>query len=158
MCECHDRVFLILCITGPGQISERHDRVFLLSVQALDIFLNAITGDFLILFQALARFLDAKTGYPFIDAGITQLKVEGWIHHIVRNALRWVMGYPSIKAAISSAGLTTIVLHYTTSDNAFCFGSVIFLIEAYNVQDHLTFLGPWSACSWPELPVPIDPD
>ena len=126
--------------TGTGHISECDYRVFL------------------ILFQALARFLDAKTGYPFIDAGITQLKVEGWIHHIVRNALRWVMGYPSIKAAISSAGLTTIVLHYTTSDNAFCFGSVIFLIEAYNVQDHLTLLGPWSACSWPELPVPIDPD
>ena len=44
MCECHDRVFLILCNTGPRQISERHDRVFLLSVQELDIFLNAITG------------------------------------------------------------------------------------------------------------------
>jgi deoxyribodipyrimidine photolyase len=39
-------------------------------------------------FQVLNQFLDAKTGYPFIDAGITQLKVEGWIHHIVRNAIR----------------------------------------------------------------------
>jgi cryptochrome len=38
--------------------------------------------------QALAKFMDAKTGYPFIDAGVTQLKVEGWLHHIVRNALR----------------------------------------------------------------------
>ena len=28
-----------------------------------------------------------RTGYPFIDAGIKQLYTEGWIHHIVRNAL-----------------------------------------------------------------------
>jgi len=35
----------------------------------------------------LKLFLDGKTGYPFIDAGIRQLKKEGWVHHIIRNAL-----------------------------------------------------------------------
>jgi len=35
----------------------------------------------------LDAFLDGKTGYPFIDAGVLQLKKEGWTHHIVRNAL-----------------------------------------------------------------------
>lgn len=32
-------------------------------------------------------FVEAQTGYPFIDAGMRQLYKEGWIHHIVRNAI-----------------------------------------------------------------------
>ncbi|XP_071820766.1 cryptochrome-1-like [Apostichopus japonicus] len=36
-------------------------------------------------------FLDAwtwgKTGYPFIDAIMTQLRKEGWIHHLARHAV-----------------------------------------------------------------------
>eukprot|EP00090_Calanus_glacialis_P015078 TRINITY_DN23945_c0_g1_i1.p1 TRINITY_DN23945_c0_g1~~TRINITY_DN23945_c0_g1_i1.p1 ORF type:complete len:557 (-),score=96.24 TRINITY_DN23945_c0_g1_i1:131-1714(-) len=35
----------------------------------------------------LNLFLAGKTGFPFIDAGIRQLKKEGWIHHIMRNTL-----------------------------------------------------------------------
>jgi cryptochrome len=29
----------------------------------------------------------AKTGYPFIDAIMTQLRTEGWIHHLARHAV-----------------------------------------------------------------------
>jgi cryptochrome len=32
-------------------------------------------------------FVSARTGYPFIDACMTQLKQEGWIHHLARHAL-----------------------------------------------------------------------
>jgi cryptochrome len=32
-------------------------------------------------------FCEAKTGYPFIDAGVRQLIKEGWVHHIIRNSL-----------------------------------------------------------------------
>jgi len=35
----------------------------------------------------LEAFKMGKTGYPFIDAGIRQMRQEGWIHHILRNAL-----------------------------------------------------------------------
>jgi len=35
----------------------------------------------------LEAYLSGNTGYPFIDAGVRQLKKEGWTHHIVRNAL-----------------------------------------------------------------------
>ena len=35
----------------------------------------------------LAAFEDGRTGFPLIDAGIRQMKQEGWIHHIIRNAL-----------------------------------------------------------------------
>jgi len=35
----------------------------------------------------LQAFKEGKTGYPFIDAGVRQLKKEGWIHHILRNSL-----------------------------------------------------------------------
>ena len=32
-------------------------------------------------------FVSAKTGFPFIDAGMTQIYKEGWCHHIVRNSI-----------------------------------------------------------------------
>ena len=34
----------------------------------------------------LAAFEYGRTGYPFIDAGMRQLRSEGWIHHFIRNA------------------------------------------------------------------------
>ena len=30
---------------------------------------------------------EGRTGYPFIDAIMTQLRVEGWIHHLARHAV-----------------------------------------------------------------------
>jgi len=33
------------------------------------------------------RWKDAETGYPFIDAIMTQLRTEGWIHHLSRHAV-----------------------------------------------------------------------
>jgi len=35
----------------------------------------------------LEAFKNGLTGYPFIDAGVRQLKKEGWVHHILRNSL-----------------------------------------------------------------------
>ena len=35
----------------------------------------------------LEAFNAGLTGFPFIDAGVRQLKREGWIHHILRNSL-----------------------------------------------------------------------
>ena len=35
----------------------------------------------------LERWSTAKTGYPFIDAVMTQLRTEGWIHHLGRHAV-----------------------------------------------------------------------
>lgn len=32
-------------------------------------------------------FKEARTGYPYIDAIMTQLKTEGWIHHLARHSL-----------------------------------------------------------------------
>jgi len=36
--------------------------------------------------EVLAAWRDARTGYPFIDAIMTQLKETGWIHHLARHA------------------------------------------------------------------------
>jgi len=36
---------------------------------------------------AWEKFYNAQTGFPFIDAGIKQIKKEGWCHHVVRSAL-----------------------------------------------------------------------
>ena len=35
----------------------------------------------------LTAYEHGKTGYPLIDAGMRQLRKEGWIHHIIRNAV-----------------------------------------------------------------------
>jgi cryptochrome len=35
----------------------------------------------------LEAWKNGRTGYPFIDAIMTQLRVEGWIHHLARHAV-----------------------------------------------------------------------
>ncbi|KAI9346971.1 UVR3 AtUVR3-like 6-4 DNA photolyase protein [Obelidium mucronatum] len=35
----------------------------------------------------LAAWREARTGYPWIDAAMMQLKQEGWIHHLARHAV-----------------------------------------------------------------------
>ncbi|XP_062402128.1 cryptochrome circadian regulator 3b isoform X2 [Sardina pilchardus] len=37
--------------------------------------------------EALAKWAEAKTGFPWIDAIMTQLRQEGWIHHLSRHAV-----------------------------------------------------------------------
>ncbi|KAM9817445.1 cryptochrome-1 [Neosynchiropus ocellatus] len=37
--------------------------------------------------EFLAAWREARTGFPFIDAIMTQLRQEGWIHHLARHAV-----------------------------------------------------------------------
>uniref|UniRef100_A0A8C6V081 Cryptochrome circadian regulator 5 n=1 Tax=Neogobius melanostomus TaxID=47308 RepID=A0A8C6V081_9GOBI len=37
--------------------------------------------------EFLAAWREARTGFPFIDAIMTQLRSEGWIHHLARHAV-----------------------------------------------------------------------
>ncbi|XP_051973159.1 cryptochrome circadian regulator 5 isoform X2 [Xyrauchen texanus] len=37
--------------------------------------------------EHLAAWREARTGFPFIDAIMTQLQQEGWIHHLARHAV-----------------------------------------------------------------------
>ncbi|NWY61672.1 CRY2 protein, partial [Chionis minor] len=37
--------------------------------------------------QHLCAWREGRTGYPFIDAIMTQLRSEGWIHHLARHAV-----------------------------------------------------------------------
>jgi len=37
--------------------------------------------------EKLAAWREARTGFPWIDAIMTQLKQEGWIHHLARHAV-----------------------------------------------------------------------
>jgi cryptochrome len=34
--------------------------------------------------ELLAAWEEGRTGYPWIDAAMTQLRTEGWLHHLVR--------------------------------------------------------------------------
>ena len=35
---------------------------------------------------ALAKWASGRTGFPWIDAIMTQLREEGWIHHLARHS------------------------------------------------------------------------
>jgi len=37
--------------------------------------------------ELLASWKEARTGYPWIDACMTQLREEGWIHHLARHSV-----------------------------------------------------------------------
>lgn len=37
--------------------------------------------------ELIDAWKQGRTGYPFIDAIMTQLRVEGWIHHLARHAV-----------------------------------------------------------------------
>uniref|UniRef100_A0A4X2KR43 Cryptochrome-2 n=1 Tax=Vombatus ursinus TaxID=29139 RepID=A0A4X2KR43_VOMUR len=37
--------------------------------------------------EALAKWAEGKTGFPWIDAVMAQLRQEGWIHHLARHAV-----------------------------------------------------------------------
>ncbi|TRY90608.1 hypothetical protein DNTS_034649, partial [Danionella cerebrum] len=37
--------------------------------------------------ELLSAWSEARTGFPFIDAIMTQLRQEGWIHHLARHAV-----------------------------------------------------------------------
>nr|XP_020469336.1 cryptochrome-1-like isoform X1 [Monopterus albus] len=37
--------------------------------------------------EALAKWAEGRTGFPWIDAVMTQLRQEGWIHHLARHAV-----------------------------------------------------------------------
>ncbi|KAG7304434.1 Cryptochrome-1 [Plutella xylostella] len=37
--------------------------------------------------EALAKWANGQTGYPWIDAIMVQLREEGWIHHLARHAV-----------------------------------------------------------------------
>lgn len=37
--------------------------------------------------EAMAKWAEGRTGFPWIDAIMTQLRQEGWIHHLARHAV-----------------------------------------------------------------------
>lgn len=56
-------------------------------------------------------YIQAKTGFPWIDAIMTQLREEGWIHHIARHAVAcfltrgdlWISWEEGMKVSINNA-------------------------------------------------------
>lgn len=37
--------------------------------------------------EILAAWTEGRTGYPWIDAAMTQLRTQGWLHHLARHAV-----------------------------------------------------------------------
>ena len=82
--------------------------------------------------DALAKWANANTGFPWIDAIMTQLREEGWIHHLARHAVAcfltrgdlWVSWEEGLKVTIAIA----ISLDIIALDALYC-GRTIFIIS-----------------------------
>ena len=59
--------------------------------------------------EALAKWASGKTGFPWIDAIMTQLREEGWIHHLARHSVAcfltrghlWISWEDGMKVSIT---------------------------------------------------------
>ena len=49
----------------------------------------------------LEAWKSGQTGYPWIDAAMTQLRQEGWIHHLARCVFLLKPTYPRPSLSLS---------------------------------------------------------
>ena len=59
--------------------------------------------------KQLEAYMNGNTGYPFIDAGVRQMKKEGWTHHIVRNALSMFLTRYNVKNELALRILSVVI-------------------------------------------------
>lgn len=79
--------------------------------------------------EALAKWAEGRTGFPWIDAIMTQLRQEGWIHHLARHAVAcfltrgdlWISWEEGMKVGV----LTDVAFEGTYSYSK-TFGSVFY--------------------------------
>ena len=65
--------------------------------------------------------LQGRTGFPFIDAIMTQLRQEGWVHHLARHSVAcfltrgdlWCSWEEGMKVGRPATGPTSTILPYT---------------------------------------------
>ncbi|XP_050427133.1 cryptochrome-1-like [Adelges cooleyi] len=69
---------------------------------------------------------NGKTGYPFIDAGMRQLKQEGWIHHAMRNAVACFLTRGDLWISWTE-GLKHFLKYLLDGDWAVCSGNWIWV-------------------------------
>lgn len=67
--------------------------------------------------EALAKWAEGRTGFPWIDAIMTQLRQEGWIHHLARHAVAcfltrgdlWISWEEGMKVSILLTNVSTVL-------------------------------------------------
>ena len=71
--------------------------------------------------EALAKWAEGRTGFPWIDAVMTQLRQEGWIHHLARHAVACFLTrgdlWISWEEGMKVQGVTQLTLHKRQSTN-----------------------------------------
>lgn len=69
--------------------------------------------------EALAKWAEGQTGFPWIDAIMTQLRQEGWIHHLARRAVvcfltrgdLWISWEEGMKVRIETKGSSILSIY-----------------------------------------------
>jgi len=72
--------------------------------------------------KALEKFKNAETGYPFVDAGILQMKQEGWCHHVIRNCLSMFLTRGDLWINWEE-GFKIFMTYFIDGDYAVCAGN-----------------------------------
>ena len=56
---------------------------------------------------------EGRTGYPFIDAIMTQLRVQGWVHHLARHAAACFLTRGDLWQHWEEGAKVRILFHFT---------------------------------------------
>ncbi len=91
----------------------------------------------------LKAFLDGKTGFPFIDAGVRQIKTEGWAHHIIRNALAFFLTRGDLWLNWEE-GLQFFLQYLIDADWAVCAGNWMWISSSAFEEVSMMFVSLFS--------------
>ena len=106
--------------------------------------------------EALAKWAEAKTGFPWIDAIMTQLRQEGWIHHLARHAVAcfltrgdlWISWEEGMKVRTQEVTVTRLrcVVLWVINRVGGCVGSWIQGNKAWKKSLNLMSEKVWEPC------------
>lgn len=91
-------------------------------------------------------FLDARTGFPFIDAGMRQLYKEGWTHHVVRNAIACFLTRGDLWISWEH-GLKVFLKYLLDADWSVCAGNWLW-ISSSSFEEALKDYGIIDPCQY----------
>lgn len=101
--------------------------------------------------EALAKWAEGRTGFPWIDAIMTQLRQEGWIHHLARHAVACFLTRGDLWVSWESGMKVNKMVQLPLYSFLFFFFSLLIpLFSFFQVFEELLLDADWSvnAGSW----------
>ena len=93
--------------------------------------------------------LKGQTGFPWIDAIMTQLREEGWIHHLARHAVAcfltrgdlWISWEEGMKVLLLLSSIVTIVIELSLGNSSYTTSSIVFVSNTISMGTSIELVG-----------------